>query len=175
MFTRTPGTYLFWIFELLVYLEQNVRTMDTENKVRVVLLTHHLLEKFQNLLWIVAKLSLSSSSSWAKLALFSVSTADVLHNIAYGLHSLFYRITYLRLETHNFIIYIVCSVLAKLNKISWMKIINNYPYIYLSDISVVFKINYKTRLSMNYIWLLQTVISWLISKCENIIERYWLW
>ena len=34
-------------------------------------------------------LSLSSNSSWADLALFSVSPAD-MHNIAYGLHNIAY-------------------------------------------------------------------------------------
>ena len=36
----------------------------------------------------IAKLSLSSSSSWAELAVFSISPADGLHNIAYGLHNI---------------------------------------------------------------------------------------
>ena len=36
---------------------------------------------------IFAKLSISSSSSWAELALFSVSPADGLHNNADKLHN----------------------------------------------------------------------------------------
>ena len=37
---------------------------------------------------VFTKLSLSSISSWAELALFSVSPADGPHNIAYGLHNI---------------------------------------------------------------------------------------
>ena len=37
---------------------------------------------------VFAKLSPRSSSSWAELALFSVTPADGLHNIAYGLHNI---------------------------------------------------------------------------------------
>ena len=48
-----------------------------------------------------AKLSLRSSSSWAELALFSVSPADGLHNIAYGLHNIAYRLHNIADWLHN--------------------------------------------------------------------------
>ena len=50
---------------------------------------------------IFAKLSLSSSSSWAELALFSVSPADGLHNIAYGLHNIAYGLHSIADGLHN--------------------------------------------------------------------------
>ena len=37
---------------------------------------------------LIAKLSLSSSSSWAELVLFSVSPVEGQHNIAYGLNNI---------------------------------------------------------------------------------------